>query len=130
QLMKGDGKTRTEELEGLTKGFKTLAKNMDCAVVVLSQLNREQQKDKHRRPILADLRGSGSIEADADTVVFLHAPTAQRSETRDPETIAIVAKNRGGAPGDAKLHFREDCQLFTDWDSGGGDPGTYEPDFD
>lgn len=130
QLMKGPGSHRTEELEGLTQGSKTLAKNMDCAVAVLSQLNRDQQKDKHRRPQLSDLRGSGSIEQDADTVVFLHSPTAQQSKERDPETLAIIAKNRGGAPGDAKLHFRADCQVFTDWDTGGTDPNTFDTDFD
>lgn len=130
QLMKGTGETRTLELEGITQGFKTLAKNLGCAVVVLSQLNRGQQKEKHRRPMLSDLRGSGSIEQDADVVVFLHSPTAQQSKDRDPETIAIVAKSRGGEPGDERLHFNGACQVFTDWDSGDADPDTYQPEYD
>lgn len=113
QLMSGQGDNRNQQVAGITGGLAKCAKDLGCAVVALSQMNRTQQKDKFRRPVLADLRDSGAIEADANTVVFLYAPDAQKSEERGPETTAIVAKNRGGRTGDAPLHFKGDCTLFT-----------------
>jgi replicative DNA helicase len=101
QLMSGKGETRDQQLGGVTKGLMKFAKDTMCVVAALSQLNRTQQKEKNRDPILADLRDSGNIEADANTVIFLH------------EENAIVAKNRGGKTGKARLHFKGECTLFS-----------------
>lgn len=99
QLMAGaDGEKRHAQIEEITRNLKTLAKELDIAVLLLSQLSRKTEES--RRPKLSHLRDSGSIEQDADVVLFIH-----REEVDDPETTwknyadIHVAKNRQGALG-------------------------------
>ncbi|MEG0829500.1 MAG: replicative DNA helicase [Anaerovoracaceae bacterium] len=99
QLMSFEGKTdsRTQEVSALSRNLKLLARELDCPVLVLSQLSRapEQRTDHH--PMLADLRESGSIEQDADIVIFLYRDDYYDKESEKPGVCEVmVAKNRSG----------------------------------
>lgn len=112
---------RVNEIMEITSAGKALAKELDCVFILLSQLSREVERREDKRPILADLRDSGSIEQDADTVIFLyreayylassepapgteeHLQWAQRSEAAHNKLLAIVAKQRMGPTGSVEL---------------------------
>jgi replicative DNA helicase len=91
QLANGDGKSKYEKVTDVSRGIKLLAREIDCPVIALSQLNRESTK-RNGPPDLADLRDSGAIEQDADSVWFLHSPDEYKTEL-------IVAKLRKGRTG-------------------------------
>ncbi|GAC1393249.1 MAG: replicative DNA helicase [Polyangiales bacterium] len=112
QLMRGErnnGDSREQEVSGITRGLKALAKDLNVPVVALSQLNRsvETRSAKDKRPSLSDLRESGAIEQDADVVQFIY-----REEYYDAQewnrgaAEIIVAKQRNGGPGEAVVAFR------------------------
>jgi replicative DNA helicase len=112
QLMTGDRSSgsREQEVGSLSRGLKQLAKDLDVPVVALSQLNRGVETRRDPRPMMSDLRESGSIEQDADTVVMLYRPgyydqQAGRRDDTAGETEAIVAKQRNGPTGVATLKF-------------------------
>jgi replicative DNA helicase len=114
QLMHGNSKeSRTLEVGEISQGLKNIAKELDIPVVGLSQLSRAIEQRQSRRPQLSDLRESGSIEQDADVVMFI-----DREEIWDPETenkgVAdlIVAKNRNGPTGLVKLAFVNEIASF------------------
>ena len=102
QLMEGEGhnESRQQEIAKISRSLKILAKELDCPVVALSQLSRAPEQRADHRPMLSDLRESGSIEQDADIVMFLY-----RDEYYNPDTErknigeVIVAKNRHGETG-------------------------------
>ena len=121
QLCEGIGDNRNAEIEGLTKGLKTLAKELEIAVIVLSQLNREVEKRAGGRPQLSDLRDSGAIEQDADVVMFLWR---MKSES---EIGASIDKNRQGRRTDFVLHFDGDHQRWAQSTSNLSDLLTKEP---
>ena len=107
QLMQGRGReNRVQEVSEISRGLKALARELDIPVIALSQLSRAVETRQEHRPILSDLRESGSIEQDADIVMFTH-----REELYDPNTekrnIAdiIVAKHRNGPIGQIPLRF-------------------------
>ncbi len=108
QLMTGRqrAENRQVEVSEISRGLKILARELECPVVALSQLSRNLEQRQDKRPILADLRESGSIEQDADIVMFLY-----RDEVYDPESLdvgmaeVLVAKHRNGPTGKAKLAF-------------------------
>jgi replicative DNA helicase len=117
QLM-ADGQAsgnRAMELGHLTRSLKMLARELDCPVLVLSQLSRGVESRTNKRPLMSDLRESGSIEQDADLIMMLY-----RDEYYDPESpdkgIAevIVTKNRNGPTGTVKLLFEPQYQRFSD----------------
>jgi replicative DNA helicase len=103
------------ELGHLTRSLKMLARELDCPVLVLSQLSRGVESRTNKRPLMSDLRESGSIEQDADLIMMLY-----RDEYYDPESpdkgIAevIVTKNRNGPTGTVKLLFEPQYQRFSD----------------
>ena len=118
QLMQTAGRrsdSRTQEVSELTRNLKLMARDIGAPILVLSQLNRdiERRTGRNRRPILADLRESGSIEQDADIVVFLASQSDVEDEDEQEEyetenravnaALAIVAKNRNGPIGDVPL---------------------------
>jgi replicative DNA helicase len=112
QLMRGVGRfeNRNVEVSSISRGLKALAKDQEVPVVALSQLSRALEKrGENKEPMLSDLRDSGSIEQDADLVVFLSRPTIPSPE--DPERTAraklIVAKQRNGPTGTVDLTFIE-----------------------
>ena len=97
---------RVAEITELTRNFKIMAKEMNVPILLLSQLSRESEKQK-RRPILSDLRDSGSIEQDADIVLFLHRNSDEEMENGDRQAQheCIIAKNRHGEVGLIPLDF-------------------------
>jgi replicative DNA helicase len=95
-------------------------------VVVLSQLNRELEKDKNRKPRLSDLRESGTIEQDADLVGLLYKPGGVDDDTDDPESDArqvnlLIAKQRNGPTGDVRLTFLKSYTRFETLSNFGND---------
>jgi replicative DNA helicase len=120
QLMAGHGRfdNRTQEVSMISRGLKLLAKELRVPIIALSQLSRqpEQRKGELRKPQLADLRDSGSIEQDADVVVFLYREELYDKETeRKGIADVIVAKQRNGPTGDFPLVFLGDHMTFANY---------------
>lgn len=120
QLMHGSrdyNGNRAMEVAEISGGLKSLAKEMNVAVLVLSQLNREVERQKNRKPQLADLRESGSIEQDADLVGLLYRPKTDHEEEEEPPVIPVnmlIAKQRNGPTGDVEFVFRKALMQFED----------------
>ena len=119
QLMHAPGSSskdsnRVQEVSAISRGLKTLARELDVPVIALSQLNRGVEGRESAEPRLSDLRESGSIEQDADLVVFLWRKKSDEDEaTDDGEWISVkVAKNRNGPVGDFQLWFRKHQTRF------------------
>jgi replicative DNA helicase len=114
QLMHGNSKeSRTLEVAEISQGLKNLAKELDIPVIALSQLSRAIEQRQGRRPQLSDLRESGSIEQDADVVMFI-----DREETWNPETERkgigelVLSKHRNGPTGVVELAFVKEIASF------------------
>lgn len=105
---------REQEVAGITKSLKGLAKELSIPVIVLAQLNRGVEMREDKRPRLGDLRESGAIEQDADKVLFLHRPAAYDPEDRPGEADVIVAKNRCGKIGTVALAWLAEFTEFRD----------------
>jgi replicative DNA helicase len=115
------GGNREQEISSISRGLKQLAKDLDIPVIALSQLSRAvEQRGGDKRPILSDLRESGSIEQDADSVQFLYRPEYYGlTEDEEGNSTAgvgylMVAKNRHGATKDIAMHFNPYCTKFSD----------------
>jgi replicative DNA helicase len=134
QLMTGSNATgkkgfenRTQEVSSISRGLKALAKEMKVPVVALSQLSRgSEQRTGDHKPLLSDLRESGSIEQDADVVAFIHRPEYYDRENEDLKGKAeiIIAKQRNGPTGVVELVYLSDYTLFANAATG-GDTGGY-----
>ena len=108
---------RVNEVSLMTRQLKQLAREMECPVIVLSQLSRGTvQRDGDKRPMLSDLRDSGSIEQDADVVIFLHREDYYKKPEAEPNNICevIIAKQRQGETGTVKLTWMPRFQKFAD----------------
>jgi replicative DNA helicase len=110
---------RQQEISDISSGIKALAKELKVPVIVLSQLNRELEKDKSRKPRLSDLRESGAIEQDADVVGLLYKPSAGDDEDggaiedADGQPVnLLIAKQRNGPTGDVNLTFLKSYTRF------------------
>lgn len=95
-----------------------MARELKIPVLALSQLSREVEKREDKRPILSDLRDSGSIEQDADIVMFLYRPNYYNKDVKNElsnlgYTELIIAKNRQGATGTKKFNFNLNCLSFS-----------------
>ena len=106
-----------EKTSRLSRGLKLLARELNVPILALSQLSRDIEKrmstakdEESKKPMLSDLRESGSIEQDADIVMFLHRDDPKNPNKR--KTELIIAKNRQGQQGSLYLSFRGDCSLF------------------
>jgi replicative DNA helicase len=109
---------RVQEISEITRKFKMLAKEMNVPIIMLSQLNRDLEKRSNQRPMLADLRDSGSIEQDADMVFFLYREAVsvndeeKKTELKNDAEL-IVAKNRHGGQGTVQLFWDGEFTRFT-----------------
>lgn len=134
QLVKGSRRfnSRSDEVTEISTGLKALAKELGCPIIALSQLNRQLESRDDKRPKLVDLKESGSIEQDADVVIFIHREEyyIKNAEPRDPASEmharwradmrrwsgvaeVIVAKNRHGSTGTAEIGFEAEFTRFT-----------------
>ncbi|MBI4663428.1 MAG: DnaB-like helicase C-terminal domain-containing protein, partial [Verrucomicrobia bacterium] len=109
---------RQQEIADISNGIKALAKELSVPVIVLSQLNRELEKEKNRKPRLSDLRESGAIEQDADLVGLLYKASSEDEDeagSQDQEALPVnlfIAKQRNGPTGDVNLTFLKPYTRF------------------
>lgn len=112
---------RAYQLEEISRGLKTLAKELDIAVICLAQVNRKVEERADATPTLSDLRDSGAIEQDADIVMFVHRPIQAKPDL-GPEfkhyAKLSIAKNRNGRCGVLNLHYEGAQTRFAAWSGG------------
>ncbi len=120
QLMQGSGKKnssgdRQQEVSEISRSLKALARELDVPVIALSQLSRSVEARQVKRPMLSDLRESGSLEQDADLVAFLYREDYYNKETENQNmTELIVAKHRNGPVATVNLFFQKEFTKFID----------------
>lgn len=118
QLMNGSGKSRNEDLGEITRGIKLMARELECPVILLSQLSRKCEERTDKRPMMSDLRDSGAIEQDADLVVMMYRHQYYYPDMASANGIAeaIIRKQRMGELGTTYLAFRGEYSQFNDLD--------------
>lgn len=117
QLMSSDARaeSRLQEVSTISRGLKQLARDFDIPVVALSQLSRAVEQRTDKRPILSDLRESGTIEQDSDVVIFLYRDDYYNPESENPGVAEVkVAKHRNGPTDDTRLAFIRNYAKFSD----------------
>src|SRR5262249_35292600 len=118
QLIRAHGRVenRVQEISQITRNLKALAKELDVPIIALSQLSRavEQRHGADKRPQLSDLRESGSVEQDADLVMFVYREEYYKPEEPALKGLAeiIIGKQRNGPTGSIKLTFKRECTRF------------------
>ena len=112
---KGAGDNRVQVVGEISRALKIMAKELNVPVLCLSQLSRAVESRTDKRPILSDLRESGAIEQDADSVMFLYRDEYYNENTEEKGVAeCIVSKNRHGETGTVKMQWFGQYQLFTD----------------
>ena len=114
QNLKFKTDNRVQELSQITRSLKSIAREFNIPVIALSQLSRNVETRVNKRPILSDLRESGSIEQDADVVLMLYREDYYNSNKTEMKHFAelIIAKQRNGPIGTIKLKFDDKCTKF------------------
>jgi replicative DNA helicase len=117
QLMSSPKRTenRQQEVSEMSRSLKLLAKEIDVPVIAISQLNRGPEQRTDKRPLLSDLRESGSIEQDADMVILLHREDVyERESPRAGEADLVIAKHRNGPTATVTVAFQGHYSRFVD----------------
>lgn len=96
-----------QQVTEISKSLKTMAKDFDCPVICLAQLNRSVESRADKKPMMSDIRESGSVEQDADVILFLYRESYYDKETKNPSLEIIVSKNRNGPVGSAFVDYNE-----------------------
>ncbi len=120
-LLRGQGENRTQEVASISRDLKAIAKDLGVPVIALAQLNRDVERRDDRRPMLSDLRDSGSVEQDADAVLMIHREEkhlddgVERDRWRGLAEL-LLRKNRNGPTGEATVRFSASTGRFTAFD--------------
>lgn len=116
-LISDVNENRQQSISQCSRTFKLLSKELDCAMMVLTQLNRscEYRPPGERQPVLADIRESGSLEQDADVVAFLYRENLYDKSVPPEEALFIVRKQRAGPIGDVRIRFNPRSVHYDDW---------------
>jgi len=116
QLMEArEAESRQQEISNITRGLKSLARELKIPVIAVSQLNRSVETREGHKPRMSDLRESGSIEQDADVIILIHREDYYDPQKKPNEVELNIAKQRNGPIGNVKLTFKKEILRFENW---------------